>query len=313
ETVQQLLEAEIASAQAEAASAREAAAEATAKVIAAATAAEEAAAAAAAKPKAPPVPAALARVPAALRALDATRSLSQTLEALLQQAGAIAGRAALFLIDGDRLKAWKAVEIPAIDAQTVESSIGSRDLLARAVQMGQSMTASPDMPAPPFARLDADRPAVAVPLTGAGRAVPVLDSDAGGAERPPGWTDGIELLARHASAIAALRAASRTLDVLRGDAADPVAAPDASANGNGEESARRYARLLVSEIKLYNEGAVRQGRQQRDLRKRLREEIDRAQRLYEERVPPAVSGRDQFFHQELVQTLADGDPSLLGN
>ena len=52
---------------------------------------------------------------------------------------------------------------------------------------------------------------------------------------------------------------------------------------------------------------------QRDLRQRLRGEIDRAQRLYEERVPPAVGARDQYFHQELVQTLADGDPTLLGN
>ena len=81
----------------------------------------------------------------------------------------------------------------------------------------------------------------------------------------------------------------------------------------GEESARRYARLLVSEIKLYNEAAVHIGRQQRDLRQRLRGEIDRAQRLYEERVPSAVGARDQYFHQELVQTLADGDASLLGN
>jgi hypothetical protein len=112
-----------------------------------------------------------------------------------------------------------------------------------------------------------------------------------------------------------LRSAMRTLDVLRGDAIDPGATADAAGSsngGNGEESARRYARLLVSEIKLYNEAAVRAGRQQRDLRQRLRSEIDRAQRLYEERVPPAVGARDQYFHQELVQTLADGDATLLG-
>jgi hypothetical protein len=82
--------------------------------------------------------------------------------------------------------------------------------------------------------------------------------------------------------------------------------------GNGEEGARRYARLLVSEIKLYNEAAVSAGRQQRDIRQRLSGEIDRALRLYEERVPAAVGTRDQVFQQELVQTLADGDPSLLG-
>jgi hypothetical protein len=317
ETVQQLLEADVASAQAAAAMAREAAEQANAELETAsarAAAAEAVAAdtAASARPSAPPDAAALARVPDALRALDAARSLSQTLEALLQHAGAIAGRAALFLINGDRLKSWKTIEIPEIDVQTVESSIGGRDLLARAIQMGQSMTASPDQPAPPFARLAADRPAVAAPLMVAGRPVAVVYADPGSADPPDGWIEAVDLVTRHASAIAALRAAARTLDLLRGDAVEPVASPE-NGNGNGEESARRYARLLVSEIKLYNEAAVRTGRQQRDLRQRLRGEIDRAQRLYEERVPAAVGGRDQYFHQELVQTLADGDPTLLGN
>ena len=50
----------------------------------------------------------------------------------------------------------------------------------------------------------------------------------------------------------------------------------------------------------------------RDLLDRLRPEIDRARRLYEERVPPSVGARSVYFHQELVQTLADGDAALLG-
>jgi hypothetical protein len=29
-------------------------------------------------------------------------------------------------------------------------------------------------------------------------------------------------------------------------------------------------------------------------------------------VPATTGGRSQYFHQELVQTLADGDPGLLG-
>jgi hypothetical protein len=254
---------------------------------------------------APAVIAGFDRLPPAVRSLDAAASLSQTLDALLQHAGAIAGRAALFLIDGDRLKAWKTVAIPEIDVQTVESSIGGGDLLVRAIQSGQATPATASLPAPPFARLTGDQ-AVAVPLMINGRAVAVLYADSGGADAPSGWVDAVDVVTRHASAMAALRAAMRTLDVLRGGAPDPAAA------GNGEEGARRYARLLVSEIKLYNEAAVRDGRRQRDLRQRLRGEIDRALRLYEERVPPAVGAREQYFQQELVQTLADGDPSLLG-
>ena len=45
-------------------------------------------------------------------------------------------------------------------------------------------------------------------------------------------------------------------------------------------------------------------------RARLGDEIDRARRLYEERVGTSVPDRDAYFHQELVQTLADGDASL---
>jgi hypothetical protein len=77
------------------------------------------------------------------------------------------------------------------------------------------------------------------------------------------------------------------------------------------EAARKYARLLVSEIKLYNERAVRLGREQRDLRTRLREEIERAHRTYLDRVPETVASRDAYFETELLQTLAGGDPSTL--
>jgi hypothetical protein len=43
---------------------------------------------------------------------------------------------------------------------------------------------------------------------------------------------------------------------------------------------------------------------------RLRPEIERARRLYEERVP--VTAGHSYFEQELVQTLAEGDAALLG-
>jgi len=79
-----------------------------------------------------------------------------------------------------------------------------------------------------------------------------------------------------------------------------------------EEGARRYARLLVSEIKLYNEAAVVEGKQAHDILARLRPEVDRARRLYEEKFPAAAGTRVNWFDEELVRTLADGDASLLG-
>ena len=50
----------------------------------------------------------------------------------------------------------------------------------------------------------------------------------------------------------------------------------------------------------------------RDLRQRLHDQIARARQLYEEKVSPAIRRHADYFEQELVRTLADGDPVLLG-
>jgi len=76
--------------------------------------------------------------------------------------------------------------------------------------------------------------------------------------------------------------------------------------------ARRFARLLVSEIKLYNEPKVQEGRSRGDLYERLRDDIDRSRQMYNKRVAPPVAARHDYFHQELVNTLAEGDVSKLG-
>ncbi len=77
--------------------------------------------------------------------------------------------------------------------------------------------------------------------------------------------------------------------------------------------ARRFARLLVSEIKLYNEPKVKEGRNRSDIYDRLREDIDRSRQMYDKRVAPPVAARHDYFHQELVNTLAEGDSAKLGD
>jgi hypothetical protein len=78
------------------------------------------------------------------------------------------------------------------------------------------------------------------------------------------------------------------------------------------EDAKRFARLLVSEIKLYREAEVQQGRKNRDLYDRLKDDIDRSRQLYFERVPSAVRSQSDYFNEELVRILADGDSGALG-
>ncbi|MBI4445156.1 MAG: hypothetical protein HY645_04540 [Acidobacteria bacterium] len=77
--------------------------------------------------------------------------------------------------------------------------------------------------------------------------------------------------------------------------------------------ARRFARLLVSEIKLYHEQEVLNGRENKDLYQRLKFDFDRSREMYEKRISPIVASTTDYFHQEAVRLLAKGDPSLLGS
>ena len=78
------------------------------------------------------------------------------------------------------------------------------------------------------------------------------------------------------------------------------------------EEARRLARLLVNEIKLYNQEEVDAGRRNNDIYQRLREDIDRSRQMYEERVEEPLRSSTDYFYQELVNELAGGDPKALG-
>ncbi|MDX2000592.1 MAG: hypothetical protein SF066_22965 [Thermoanaerobaculia bacterium] len=88
--------------------------------------------------------------------------------------------------------------------------------------------------------------------------------------------------------------------------------PISDKDQRSHDEARRLARLLVSEILLYNQDEVEKGRQHRDICDRLRDDIDRSRQLYEERVDPVIRDSADYFYQELVRQLAAGDARALG-
>jgi hypothetical protein len=95
--------------------------------------------------------------------------------------------------------------------------------------------------------------------------------------------------------------------------AQPAAGtPGGETEQRAHNDARRFARLLVSEIKLYNAAKVNDGRRNYDLYERLKDEIDRSRKVYDKRVSPSVAASFDYFYDELVQTLAEGDPAKLG-
>lgn len=91
-----------------------------------------------------------------------------------------------------------------------------------------------------------------------------------------------------------------------------VPTPASETEQRAHNDARRFARLLVSEIKLYNAAKVNEGRKNSDLYHRLMDEIDRSRKVYDKRVSPAVATKFDYFYDELVQTLAEGDAAKLG-
>ncbi len=78
------------------------------------------------------------------------------------------------------------------------------------------------------------------------------------------------------------------------------------------KDAKRFAKLLVSEIELYNKTKVADGRKNRDLYKRLQSDIDRSRQTFEKRFGKALNKQVDYFHDELVKTLAANDSMVLG-
>jgi len=96
------------------------------------------------------------------------------------------------------------------------------------------------------------------------------------------------------------------------DPAIPGAQVGAAEDDPRHEEARRFARLLVSEIKLYNEEEVDRGRMEKDLAKRLKEDIERSREMFEKRISAEIRSGHDYFQEELVRILADGNPDALG-
>jgi hypothetical protein len=100
-------------------------------------------------------------------------------------------------------------------------------------------------------------------------------------------------------------------------AAAPAAATDPFAGLSPEDAdthrkAQRFARLLVDEIKLYNQAKVAEGRKNRDLYDRMREDIDKSRATYQKRYGATVAAGPNYFQQELIRNLAEEDVSVMG-
>ncbi|HWY22347.1 MAG TPA: hypothetical protein VNX26_14065 [Candidatus Acidoferrum sp.] len=101
-------------------------------------------------------------------------------------------------------------------------------------------------------------------------------------------------------------------------AAAPAAATDPLAGLSPEDAdvhrkAQRFARLLVDEIKLYNQAKVAEGRRNKDLYDRLKEDIDKSRGTFQKRYGNTAAASADYFNQELLRSLAEDDVSIMGS
>jgi hypothetical protein len=101
-----------------------------------------------------------------------------------------------------------------------------------------------------------------------------------------------------------------------GDSGATEEVPPASAVSPEDQEvhrkAQRFARLLVDEIKLYNQAKVAEGRKKKDLYDRLKETIEKSRSTYQKRYGSTAAASANYFQHEIIRSLAEDDLSIMG-
>jgi hypothetical protein len=215
----------------------------------------------------------------AVRRLGGAETEEEWAAALLDSTSLLADRAAVFAVAGGGLKALCARGIAA-----TELEIPAEPAFASAISTREPVAC--------------DRCRL-FPIVAEGRVAAILY-----AEGEPIDANGLE-------ALAALAGACR-----RPAARERRAAPDWSQLSREDQDlhlrAQRFARVRVAEMRLYKSQAVHSGRAQRNLYAALKEDIDSAREAFRRDFISASPAMPDYFHLELLRTLANDDVGLLG-
>jgi hypothetical protein len=144
------------------------------------------------------------RLPDAVRALDEAATFGEVLENLALRSGREAGRAAVFLVKGNRLRDWRTVGFGfTSDAPRLDIALSSSGPMAEAVRSGEGVHPGDNAPVPEFACTDAPRHVAAWPVSVGGSVVAVLYADSSVADTSNElyWPAFLDVLARHAGRV----------------------------------------------------------------------------------------------------------------
>jgi hypothetical protein len=266
---------------------------------------------------------------AAVASIQEATSQAEILRHLLEGEARFAGRVALFVVKGGAISGWQGTGFQDNEVVKGISLNASASLVAKAVQ-GRTAAAGPTADFDPgfvtAVTPPADNNCLVLPLVVKDKVAALIYADAGTVRG--GVLDGsaLSVLNRWAALwleLSALRKTSQSSAteesapapapvVAATPAAAPVAAAAAAPEDDIHRKARRFAKLLVEEIKLYNQAKVMEGKSNRDLYERLREDIEKSRSTYQKRYAESPVASADYFNQELVRILADDDASLMG-
>ena len=148
----------------------------------------------------------------------------------------------------------------------------------------------------------------------------VDDSPAATAQASPAYSD--PFAAHSPSYAAAAHTHAEQIPVAAASAAAASASGSSVSVGPSEQlspedadthrKAQRFARLLIDEIKLYNQAKVTEGRKHKDIYDRLKQDIEKSRSMYAKRYGNTAAASVDYFSAELVRSLAEDDSSLMG-
>jgi hypothetical protein len=264
----------------------------------------------------------------AARRISQAASVEEWATALLEATAAFRERAAVFTVTGRELKPCGvrglesteaaarllATEIALADAPAFAQAVDTRETVVAMRTEGELSPAVADA-----LGIAEEARAQLVPLCGRQRVLGVLYAD-GDAEQID--ANAIETIAAMgACALDALLARSLnrpgallSLSAIGTSVASAAPAWDTLSKQDQELHlrAQRFARVQVAEMRLYKSRQVRAGRADRNLYGALKEEIETSREAFRRQFLAATSSMADYLHQELVRSLTNDDPSLLG-
>jgi hypothetical protein len=283
---------------------------------------------------------------AAATAIQEAGSQAEILRQLLEGSSRFAARAALFVVRSGAINAWESIGFQDNEALKSASVPAERGLVAEAISGRVPASGAArefDAGFLKLAKAPARDECLVLPLVVKDKVPALIYADAGAEANGRFDPSALSILARFAAlwldvgtrksespgASAMIPEPERTASVASAPAVSATSAPPApipaaataaaaAVQPAGEDAdlhkkAKRFAKLLVEEIMLYNQAKVAQGKKNQDLYTRLREDIEKSRATYDKRYGGSAAASADYFNQELVRILADNDVSLMGD